>query len=133
MHTYFFARLFGVFTLVVFLGRLFNLDHMKLVVKEVQHSAIGRGLMGWIPLFFGLYILIGNRDFASQSISGWRLVLFVYAIMLILLGVLRLWFIQRWVQFFKHYADFIPVLNCLFGLIFGLLLTYMGFILPLHS
>jgi hypothetical protein len=132
MDTYSLARLFGVFSLIVCLGRLFNLDHMKLVVKEVQHSAIGRGVMGWMPLFFGLFIMLGNEDFASQPISGWHLVLFVYAALLVLLGILRLWFIQRWVKFFQSYADFIPVLNCLFGLIFGFLLIYIGFLVPLH-
>ena len=130
MNTIFFSRLFGLFTLVVFLGRLFNLDHMKQVVKEVQHSAIGRAIMGWIPLFFGLFILTGNKDFIN-GFPGWSAALFVYGLMLVLIGVSRLWFIKRWVSLFNRYADVIPALNCLFGLIFGLLLSYIGFVMPL--
>ncbi len=133
MDTYFFAKLFGSFSLVVCLGRLFNLDHMKSVVKEVQHSAIGRGIMGWVPLFFGLFILVGNSDAWQHDWNRWTAILLVYALMLTALGVFRLWFVKPWVMVFNRYADFIPVLNCLFGMIFGLLLLYVGFIVPLHS
>ena len=134
MDTYFFARLFGVFSLVICIGRLFNLDHMKMVVKEVRHSAIGRGVMGWIPLFFGLFILFGNNDFWSQHpLDKWTVVVLIYALALIALGVFRLWFIKPWIALFNRQADLIPVLNCLFGMIFGFLLIYIGFFTSFHN
>ena len=122
-----FAQLMGIILTVISLGILFNFDNSRELVREMSESATARYVSGIFPLFFGLWILI-TACCHYTNYPWWQWVIIVCAVIMLLAGIFRLLFIGLWVKILKRYVDKAPIFAGLFGLIFGLLLTYIGFV-----
>ena len=122
-----FAQLMGIILTVISLGILFNFDNSRELVREMSESATARFISGIFPLFFGLWILITTGHNYS-SYDWWQWVIIACSVLMLLAGIFRLLFVDWWVRILKRYVDKAPIFAGLFGLIFGLLLTYIGFV-----
>lgn len=79
---------------------------------------------GVLPVIFGSWVVIEHNVW----ISGWPLVVTVIGWFMLLIGAYRLWFVKSWTNLLQDHYDKVPVLFALFGLILGLLLSYVGFV-----
>ncbi len=124
-----FSQLMGVILVVMSLGILFNFDNSRELVREMSESATARFISGMFPLFFGSWILItACHNYSNYDWGQW--VVIACATLMFVAGIFRLLFVAWWVSILKLYIDKAPIFAGLFGLIFGLLLTYIGFIRP---
>lgn len=117
------AQLFGVVSLILALGILFNLDNARQMAMRVTDSVSGYILGGVLPLVFGTWVVTQH----SHWLLAWPTVVTVIGWAMLLAGLMRVWFVKTWRNIMKAYNDKLPVLFSLFGLIFGLLLSYVGF------
>ncbi len=120
-----FARWFGIISLLLSLGILFNLDDAKQMAKSMVEKESGYIMGGVQPIIFGSFALIVLDHPFSFS---WQLVLTVISSMMVLAGIYRVFFVQHWRKTMRKHIDKIPPLFSLFGLLFGLLLLYIGFV-----
>lgn len=120
------AQLFGIVSLLLSLGVLFNLDNSrKMALELTQHaSPAGYILAGVLPIIFGTWVITQHSDWTV----GWPLVVTLIGWIMMLLGVIRLWFVHAWANTVQKHVDKVPVLFSLFGLMIGLLLSYIGFV-----
>lgn len=124
-----FARWFGLISLFLSLGILFNLDNAKEMAKNMVRDESGYIMGGVLPIIFGTLALTCYHSFTF----GWQFVVMMAGITTTLAGLLRVLFVSQWKKIFQRHVDKIPPLFALFGLMFGLLLIYVGFISPLIS
>ena len=122
------TKAFGVTTLVVSLGFLFHLSHYERMAREMIGHPSGFILGGVLPVLVGSVII----NFPDSYIQGWPILTYIGWI-LFAVGVLRIWCIHWWINILKANMTFVPVLFAVFGLIFGCLLCYAGFVVPLYS
>lgn len=122
-----FARWFGLVSLLLSLGILFNLDDAKEMAKHMVKDESGYVMGGVLPIIFGTLSFTCYHDFAM----GWQFVVTIVGIATTLAGIWRVLFVRSWKRFFQRHVDKIPPLFALFGLMFGLLLVYVGYISPL--
>lgn len=118
------ARWFGIVSVLLSLGILFNLEDAKAMAKNMVQQESGYIMGGVQPIIFGSYAFTMNHPFEM----GWPLVVSVISIMMICMGAYRVFFVQHWKCLMQKHIDKIPPLFSLFGLIFGLLLLYIGFV-----
>lgn len=123
------TRAFGVITLVLSLGFLFHLRHYEKMAKKMVGEPSGFILAGVIPLLVGCFTIF----YPLGSYGGWSFVLRIIGWIMFLVGVFRILFVHHWISFVNTYIKYIPVLYALAGLIFGLLLCFVGFLRPLYS
>ena len=109
------------------LGVLFNLSDARQMAKQLGHSPAGYLLAGVLPLIFGLWTVMTVNKWAP----GWPLVVNLIGWAMVLFSLFRLWFPDAWASYIQKNVDIAPVLFSLFGLMFGLLLSYIGFLAPL--
>ena len=119
-----YAQLFGIISTVLALGILFNLTEARKMAKEMVGTASGYILAGVLPLIFGCSTMLQVNHWAM----GWPLVVTVIGWLMFVFGVFRLLFVRVWLRLVRSVLDEAPVLFSLFGLIFGLLLLYVGFV-----
>ena len=124
MNHVFYAQIFGIVSLLLALGILFNLDHSKKMAEQMIHSSTGYIMGGVLPVIFGSWIVTQHNVW----LHGWPLVVTLIGWFMLIIGVFRLWFVRIWIQLLDKHLDRIPVLFALFGLILGFLLCYVGFI-----
>lgn len=123
----FFAKWFGVISVILSLGILFNLDDAKIMAKRMVEKESGYIMGGVLPIIFGSFGLMHQHSFEM----GWQTIVTMIGLLMMLAGVFRVLFVERWKTLMHRHLDQIPPLFSLFGLMFGVLLLYVGFFSPL--
>lgn len=118
-----FARWFGVVSIILALGILFNLEDAREMAKRMVTSDAGYIMGGVLPIIFGTLAIM----FVSPHLDWSLLVLIVGAAMLII-GIFRVIFVAQWRAVISRNIGKIPFLFSLFGLMFGVILLYVGFV-----
>lgn len=124
MTTLLFARWFGIVSVLLALGILFNLEDAENMAKNFVKSETGYILGGVLPIIFGTLSLL----FAHDVDADWNLVVLFIGCAMLAAGVFRVVFVKQWKQFIEKHIEQIPFLFSLFGLMFGVLLLYVGYI-----
>lgn len=122
-----FAQWFGIISVILSLGILFNLDEAKKLAHHMVKEESGYIMGGVLPLIFGTLSFLLHHDFSL----GWPLAMSLIGLMMMLMGAFRVLFVCTWRKVMVRHIDQIPSLFSLFGLIFGLLMLYVGFLAPL--
>ena len=121
------TRAFGITSLVISIGFLLHLKHYEAMARKMVGEPSGFILGGVLPILIGSLVI----HFPHESIHGWS-TLTIIGWILFLVGIFRIWFVHLWIKIIKQNMAFIPVLFALFGLMFGFLLCYSGFIAPMY-
>ena len=108
---------------------------MALTVFAAKGMDLPGGTNG-LNLWLALFIAILKAGFIMAIFMGvkWNsplVKLFAIGVvgwLMMLLGIMRLWFVDSWSSMVKKHVDKVPVLFSLFGLMIGLLLSYVGFV-----
>ncbi len=119
-----FARWFGLVSAILSLGILFNLEDARDMAKHMVKSDSGYIMGGVLPTIFGSLSLMFAHSFAL----GWTLIITSIGASMLLIGVFRVIFVKQWKALLSQYIQEIPFLFSLFGLMFGVILLYVGFI-----
>jgi len=119
-----FARWFGFVSLILSLGILFNLEDARDMAKHMVKSDSGYIMGGVLPTIFGSLSLM----FANSFDLGWTLIITLIGTSMVLIGIFRVIFVKQWKALLSKYIEEIPFLFSLFGLMFGVILLYIGFI-----
>jgi len=120
----FFARWFGVISVLLALGILFNLDDARDMAKHMIQRETGYIMGGVLPIIFGTLAFMHQHSF----VVGWQLVVTIIGMLMLLVGMYRVLFVSHWKKVMWRHLDKIPALFSLFGLMLGLLLLYVGFL-----
>ena len=121
-----FARWFGLISLLLSLGILFNLDDAKEMAKRMVKEESGYIMGGVLPIIFGSLTFTCYH----QMVFGWQLVVTLVGLAMTTVGIYRVMFPRHWRWLLTRQVDKIAPLFALFGLMFGLLLVYVGYIAP---
>ena len=119
-----FARWFGLVSILLSVGILFNLEDARDMAKHMVKSDSGYIMGGVLPIIFGTLALM----FVNYFELGWSLIITFIGAMMLLIGIFRVIFVKQWKALLSHYIELIPFLFSLFGLMFGVILLYVGFI-----
>ncbi|OGT46406.1 MAG: hypothetical protein A3E83_06405 [Gammaproteobacteria bacterium RIFCSPHIGHO2_12_FULL_41_20] len=119
-----FARWFGVVSVILSLGILFNLEDALDMAKHMVKSETGYIMGGVLPTIFGSLALV----FANSFKPGWHLVVTLVGISMLVIGIYRVMFVNHWKALISRHVEYIPFLFSLFGLMLGVILLYVGFI-----
>jgi hypothetical protein len=119
-----YAKIFGLVSIVLALGILFNLSHAKKMANEMIHSSTGYIMGGVLPVIFGSWVATQHNIWALH----WGLAVTLVGWFMLLIGIYRLWFVNTWISLMEKHYDKIPVLFALFGLMLGCMLCYIGFV-----
>lgn len=119
------ARLFGIISLVMSLGILFNIERSRKLAEELIQTASGYIVGGVLPLIFGGWVLVQRIQWDA---SRWGNMVALVGLFMFLVGVFRLWFVKLWKHLMIKYVRYIPFLFSLFGLVLALLLLYIGYL-----
>ncbi len=119
-----FARWFGIVSLILSLGILFNLEDARNMAKHMVKSDSGYIMGGVLPTIFGTLSLM----FANSFDLGWTLIITFIGTSMVIIGIFRVIFVKQWKSLLSKYIEEIPFLFSLFGLMFGVVLIYIGFI-----
>lgn len=119
-----YSKLFGIVSLLLALGILFNLGHAKQMADQMTKDSTGYIMGGVLPVIFGSWIITQHNIWTPS----WALVVTLVGWFMLLIGVYRLWFVDSWTRLLSRHHSKIPVLFALFGLILSLLLCYVGFV-----
>lgn len=122
----FYAKVFGIFLLLIALGILFNMDQARRTADQMINGPTGYIMGGILPTLVGVWMVVEHNIWHA----GWPLVITLIGWVLLLLGVFRLWFVKAWHGVLTRHHTKAPILFALFGLIIGLLLCYVGFVSP---
>lgn len=119
-----FARWFGLVSVILSLGILFNLEDAREMARNMVKNETGYIMGGVLPVIFGCLSLlfIGNFDL------DWNLVITLVGAFMVSIGIFRVMFVKRWKALMSKYIDYIPFLFSLFGLMLGVILLYIGFV-----
>ncbi|MBW5802515.1 hypothetical protein FIV31_02500 [Coxiella endosymbiont of Ornithodoros amblus] len=118
------ARWFGLISIILSLGILFNLDDAAVMARNMLHSESGYIMGGVLPIIFGSLAFMKHNSFAPT----WQIVVTIIGLFMLGIGVFRVIFVNTWKRLIEEHLDKIPFLFSLFGLILGLLLLYVGFL-----
>lgn len=121
-----FARWFGLVSVILSLGILFNLEDAKEMAKNMVKSETGYIMGGVLPVIFGSLSLM----FSSGFVIGWNMLITLVGLSMLFIGIFRVIFVRQWKMLLSQHIDQIPFLFSLFGLMFGIILLYVGFITP---
>lgn len=122
-----FARWFGIISTLLALGILFNLEDAKEMAKKMVKTDTGYIMGGVLPIVFGSLAFMHHNvfDFSRQ------MVVTLIGLAMILIGSYRVLFVRHWKKLIGRHIDQVPSLFSLFGLMFGVILLYVGFISPM--
>jgi hypothetical protein len=121
------TRAFGVATIIISLGFLFNLRHYEEMAKRMVGGPTGFVMGGILPVIIGSLLL----NFHQEWSFSWAATLTVIGWLLFLVGIFRIWFVNLWIKLIKANIRFVPILFAVFGLIFGVMLCFAGYVVPL--
>src|SRR5690348_14418923 len=110
-----FARWFGLVSLFLSLGILFNMEDAKAMAKNMVRSESGYIMGGVLPVIFGSLSLL----FVNSLALDWTLLITLMGASVLLVGVFRVIFVNRWKELIARHIEQIPFLFSLFGLMFG--------------
>lgn len=119
-----FARWFGFVSVILSLGVLFNLEDARDMAKRMVTSDSGYIMGGVLPTIFGSLSLM----FVNSFEPGWTLVITFIGTTMLLTGMFRVIFVKQSKALLSRHVQEIPFLFSLFGLMFGVILLYVGFI-----
>lgn len=119
-----FARWFGLVSVILSLGILFNLEDAKEMAKNLVKSESGYIMGGVLPVIFGSLSLV----LASSFCFCWDIVITLVGLATLLVGIFRVIFVKQWKALLSQQIEKLPFLFSLFGLMFGVILLYVGFI-----
>lgn len=122
-----FAKWFGIISTLLALGMLFNLSDARHMAKRMIDSEAGYIMGGVQPIIFGSLVLVSDGSFSF----GRPMVVSIIGLLMVLIGAYRVMFANHWKRLMTRYVDRIAPLFSLFGLMFGLILLYIGYISPL--
>lgn len=119
-----FARWFGIVSVALALGVLFNLEDARDMAKSLIKSDSGYIMGGVLPIIFGSLSLM----FVDSFDMGWNLVVTGVGGVMLLAGLYRVLFVTQWKAMLSKHIEQIPFLFSLFGLMLGVVLLYVGFV-----
>ncbi len=119
-----FARWFGVVSVLLSLGILFNLEDAQEMAKGMVKTETGYIMGGVLPIIFGTLSLL----FVDCFDACWHVVVTVVGASMVLAGVYRVMFVRHWKALMTAHIEQIPFLFSLFGLMLGVILLYVGFL-----
>jgi|SRR6185295_16913555 len=119
-----FARWFGLVSIILSLGILFNLEDARAMARNMIKSEGGYIMGGVLPVIFGSLSLM----FANSFVVGWTLLITVVGFSTLIVGIFRVIFVKQWQIIIARHIEQIPFLFSLFGLMLGVILLYVGFI-----
>lgn len=119
-----FARWFGLVSILLSLGILFNLEDAREMAKHMVKTETGYIMGGVLPIIFGSLSLI----YIDKLALGWNLVVGLVGAAMLAVGTFRVIFVKLWKTLLTQHLEQIPFLFSLFGLMFGVILLYVGFI-----
>lgn len=121
-----FARWFGLVSMFLSLGILFNIEDARAMAKNMVKTETGYIMGGVLPVIFGSLSLL----FANSFEMGWAFLITIVGSCVLLVGIFRVIFVSAWKRLMNRYVEQIPFLFSLFGLMFGVILLYIGFVAP---
>lgn len=124
MNVILFARWFGIVSVLLSLGVLFNLEDAENMARNMVKSESGYIMGGVLPIIFGTLSLLFVRNLPGD----WNLVVALIGSAMLAAGIFRVLFVNQWRSLIGKHIRQIPFLFSLFGLMFGLLLLYTGFL-----
>ncbi|MGE3919968.1 MAG: hypothetical protein AB7F64_03315 [Gammaproteobacteria bacterium] len=124
-----FAQWFGLITLAISLGVLFNLDDAKEMAKNMCKDESGYIMAGVLPIIFGSMTF--NFEHAFEF--SWQLAVSLVGLLMFLGGVFRVMLPKLWKTVMHRHMDKVPSLFSLFGLMLAVLLLYVGYLAPVVS
>jgi hypothetical protein len=119
-----FARWFGIVSLILSIGILFNLEDAKEMATNMIKHETGYIMGGVLPVIFGTYALL---YFNGQELN-WSLVIYIVGVFMVVIGIFRCFFVNKWKTLLAKHVEKIPFLFSLFGLMLAIILLYIGFI-----
>lgn len=119
-----FARWFGVVSVILSLGILFNLEDAREMAKNMVKTETGYIMGGVLPVIFGSLSLMFVQSFELS----WTLVITLVGGSMLIIGIFRVIFVKQWKELLSEHIEQIPFLFSLFGLMLGVILLYIGFI-----
>lgn len=121
-----FARWFGIVSIILSLGILFNLEDAKNMANHMIKSESGYIMGAVLPTIFGTLALM----FSTEIRYDWSLLMTLIGSAMLAAGLYRAWFVSHWKKIMYRHVEQIPFLFSLFGLMFGVVLIYVGYIHP---
>jgi hypothetical protein len=118
-----FARWFGLVSVILSFGILFNLEDARVMARNMIKTETGYIMGGVFPVIFGSLAL----TFANSFEPGWQLAITLIAATTLVIGIFRVIFVSRWKKLMSEHIEQIPFLFSLFGLMLGVILIYIGF------
>ena len=122
-----FARWFGLISTILALGILFNPKNAREMAKGMVKTETGYIMGAVLPIIFGSLAFMHHHAFEP----GPRLIIDIIGLSMIILGAYRAWFPEHWKKVLGEHIDIVPPMFALFGMMFGVILLYVGFIAPL--
>jgi len=119
-----FARWFGIVSLFLSLGIFFNLENARQMARHMAYDESGYIMGGVLPIIFGTLSLL----LANSFTFGWTLLITLVGASTLAVGIFRVIFVKQWKILIEKNIESIPFLFSLFGLMFGVILIYVGFI-----
>ncbi len=118
-----FARWFGLVSLILSLGILFNIEDAREMAKNMVNSETGYIMGGVLPVIFGSLSIL----FVNKFDLNWELLITLVGACTLAVGIARVVFVRQWKLLIARHIEQIPFLFSLFGLMFGVILLYIGF------
>jgi uncharacterized membrane protein len=119
-----FARWFGLVSVLLSLGILFNLEDAQEMAKNMVKNETGYIMGGVLPIIFGSLSLL----FMDCFDLCWNLVITFVGVSMLCIGIYRVMFVKQWKALLSRHLEQIPFLFSLFGLMLGVILLYVGFV-----
>ncbi|HTM62997.1 MAG TPA: hypothetical protein VL360_00695 [Gammaproteobacteria bacterium] len=119
-----FARWFGLVSVILSLGILFNLEDAQEMAKSMIKTETGYIMGGVLPIIFGSLALL----FVTKIDAKWEAVVTIIGSGMLLAGIFRVMLVDQWKAMMKRHLEQIPFLFSLFGLMLGCVLLYIGFL-----
>lgn len=120
-----FARWFGIVTLILSFGILFNLEDAYQMAKNMVKPETGYIMGGVLPVIFGTLCLL----FANFTLfTSWNIIITCVGAAMLGAGIFRVIFVKRWKILMEKNLENIPFLFSLFGLMLGIGLLYTGYL-----
>lgn len=122
-----FARWFGVVSMILSLGILFNLEDAREMAVNMVKTETGYIMGAVLPIIFGSLSLM----FVNSFEESWAIVITLVGGCMLAIGIFRAFFVKQWKELISRHIEQIPFLFSLFGLMFGFMLLYIGFVAPM--
>ena len=117
------ARWFGLVSVILSLGILFNQEDAREMAKNMVKTETGYIMGAVLPIIFGSLSLM----YANSIREGWPLAVTLVGTSTLMIGIYRAFFVDHWKKMMSKHIEQIPFLFSLFGLMLGVAFLYIGF------